>query len=64
MGALWIAKGPRFLPAEQKDWSDHVRVQGGGQLKDIGFYTTFGILGQVCYLIVSIPDLCCHSYFP
>ena len=22
-----------------------------------------GILGQVCYLIVSIPDLCCISYF-
>ena len=23
----------------------------------------FGILGQVWYLIVSIPDLCCLSYF-
>ena len=23
----------------------------------------FGILGQVWYLIVSIPDLCLHSYF-
>ena len=23
----------------------------------------FGILGQVKYLIVSIPDLCCLSYF-
>ena len=23
----------------------------------------FGILGQVWYLIVSIPDPCCHSYF-
>ena len=23
----------------------------------------FGILGQVWYLIVSIPDLCCFSYF-
>ena len=23
----------------------------------------FGILGQVCYLIVSIPDLCPLSYF-
>ena len=23
----------------------------------------FGILGQVCYLIVSIPDPCCISYF-
>ena len=22
----------------------------------------FGILGQVCYLIVSFPDLCCLSY--
>ena len=24
---------------------------------------SFGILGQVRYLIVSIPDLCCLSYF-
>ena len=24
---------------------------------------SFGFLGQVWYLIVSIPDLCCHSYF-
>ena len=24
---------------------------------------TFGILGQVWYLIVSIPDPCCLSYF-
>ena len=23
----------------------------------------FGILGQVCNLIVSLPDLCCLSYF-
>ena len=23
----------------------------------------FGILGQVWYLIVSIPDPCCSSYF-
>ena len=23
----------------------------------------FGILGQVWYLIVSIPDPCCFSYF-
>ena len=23
----------------------------------------YGILGQVWYLIVSIPDLCCLSYF-
>ena len=23
----------------------------------------YGILGQVWYLIVSIPDLSCHSYF-
>ena len=22
----------------------------------------FGLLGQVCYLIVSIPDPCCLSY--
>ena len=28
-------------------------------------FVTFqcGILGQVWYLIVSIPDLCCLSYF-
>ena len=24
----------------------------------------FGILGQVMFLIVSIPDPCCLSYFP
>ena len=24
---------------------------------------TYGILGEVCYLIVSITDLCCLSYF-
>ena len=23
----------------------------------------FGIPGQVWYMIVSIPDPCCHSYF-
>ena len=29
------------------------------------FFGTFpcGILGQVWYLLVSIPDLCCLSYF-
>ena len=28
------------------------------------FFTfPFGILGQVWYLIVSIPDICCLSYF-
>ena len=26
-------------------------------------YSTFGILGQVWYLIVSIPDLCTLTYF-
>ena len=31
----------------------------------IVFFVTFpcGILGQVWYLIVSFPDLCCLSYF-
>ena len=31
----------------------------------IVFFVTFpcGILGQVLYLIVSFPDLCCLSYF-
>ena len=31
----------------------------------IVFFVTFpcGILGQVCYLIVSFPDLCHLSYF-
>ena len=30
----------------------------------IFFFTfLFGILGQVCHLVVSIPDHCCHSYF-
>ena len=27
------------------------------------FYFPFGILGQVWYLIVSIPDLCTLTYF-
>ena len=28
-------------------------------------YVTFpyGILGQVCYFIVSVPELCVHHYF-
>ena len=29
---------------------------------DVGIFP-FGILGQVWYLIVSIPDLCCLSNF-
>ena len=29
----------------------------------IRVFVTYGILGQVWYLIVSIPDLCCFSYF-
>ena len=37
-------------------------------LSFVMFYCVFvtfpcGILGQVWYLIVSIPDLCCLSYF-
>ena len=33
--------------------------------RDVSVFVTFscGILGQVWYLIVSIPDLCNHSYF-
>ena len=35
---------------------------------NVMFYCVFvtfpcGVLGQVCYLIVSIPDLCLLTYF-
>ena len=33
------------------------------EFDDVVFYFPIGILGQVWYLIVSIPDLCTLTYF-
>ena len=45
--ALWSLKGKRLT-----SW-----------LLFVMFIVIFGILGHMCFLIVSIPDLCCLSYF-
>ena len=52
IAALWSHEGER---------ADHLAL-----VCDVycGFVTfPFGILGQVWYLIVSIPDPCCLSYY-
>ena len=44
------------------EWADLMALVGGVLLWACHF--PIGILGQVWYLIVSIPDLCTLTYFP
>ena len=54
---------PRIEPATPVDLIQTFRFSSHKPTHQMHSYQCFGILGQVWYLIVSIPDLCTITYF-